>query len=94
MACAGDGVGCVAGEAAAGAVVGGAAVIADERLDVGSNRAAADPTGDSVLVSGVLTGGKDNCWIACNCFGDVVVVKAAPLVGGSSGSATSPSRMS
>ncbi len=32
---------CVAGEAGAGAVVGGAAVFADERPDVGSNRAAA-----------------------------------------------------
>ncbi len=56
MACAGNGVGCVAGEAGAGAVVGGAAVVADERPDVGSNRAAAASAGDSVLVSGVLTG--------------------------------------
>ncbi len=56
MACAGNGAGCVAGEARAGAVVGCAAVVADERLDVGSNRAAAASTADSVLVSGVLTG--------------------------------------
>ncbi len=56
MACVGNGVGCIAGEAGTGAVVGGAAVIADERPDVGSNRAAAASAGDSVLVSGVLTG--------------------------------------
>ncbi len=55
MACAGYGVGCVAGEAGAGAVVGSAAVVADERPNVGSNRAAA-ASGDSALVSGVLTG--------------------------------------
>ncbi len=41
VACAGNGVGCVTGEAGAGAVVGGAAVVADERPDVGSNRATA-----------------------------------------------------
>ncbi len=53
VACAGNNVGCVAGEAGAGARVGG--VAADERPDVGSNRAAAASAGDSVLVSGVLT---------------------------------------
>ncbi len=53
MACSGNGVGCVAGEAGAGVVVGGAAVVADERTDVGSNRAAAASADDSVLVSGV-----------------------------------------
>ncbi len=42
----------------AGAVVGGTAVVADERPGVGSNRAAAVSAGDSVLVSGVLTGGE------------------------------------
>ncbi len=47
MACAGNGVGCVAGEAGAGAVVCGAAVVADERPDVGSNRAAAASAGES-----------------------------------------------
>ncbi len=57
MACAGNGVGYAAGEAGAGAVVGGAAVVADERPDVGGNRAAAASAGDSVSVSGVLTGG-------------------------------------
>ncbi len=56
VACAGNDVGCVAGEANAGAVVGGAAVVADEWPDVGSNRAAAASAGDSDLVSGVLTG--------------------------------------
>ncbi len=94
MACAGNGVGCVAGGAGAGAVVGGAAVVADERPDVGSNRAAAASAGGSVLVSGVLTGGEGRWWNDCNRFGDVAVVKAAQLVGGSSGSATSPGRMS
>ncbi len=49
MACASNGVGCVVGEAGAGAVVGGAAVVADERPDVGSNRAAAASTGDSFV---------------------------------------------
>ncbi len=53
MAYSGNGVGCVAGEARAGVVVGGAAVVADERPDVGSNRAAAASADDSVLVSGV-----------------------------------------
>ncbi len=91
MACVGNGVGCVAGEAGAGAVVGGAAVVANEGPDVGSNRAAAASAGDSVLVSEVLTGSEGRCWNACNRFGDVAVVKAAPPVGGSSGSATSMS---
>ncbi len=58
MACVGNGVGCIAGEAGAGAVVGVAAVVADERPEVGSNRAAAASAGDSALVSGVLTGGE------------------------------------
>ncbi len=48
MACAGNGVGCVAGEVGAGAMVGGAVVVADERPDVGSNRAAAASAGVSV----------------------------------------------
>ncbi len=85
MACTGNGVGCIAGEAGAGAVVGGAAVVADERPDFGSNRAAAASAGDSVLVSGVLTGGEGRRWNACNRFGDVAVVKAAPRVGGAVG---------
>ncbi len=75
-------------------MVGGAAVIADERPDVGSNRASAASAGDSALVLRVLTGGEGRRWHACNRFGDIAVVKAAPLVGGSSGSATSPGRMS
>ncbi len=54
VVCVGNGVGCIVGEA----VVGGAAVVADERPDDGSNRAAAASTGDSALVSGVLTGGE------------------------------------
>ncbi len=58
MACAGNSVGCVAGEAVTGWVEGDAAVVADERPDVGSNRAAAASAGDSALVSGVLTGGE------------------------------------
>ncbi len=56
VACAGNGGGCVAGKAAAGAVVGGAAVVANEGPDVGSNRAAAASAGDSFLVSGELMG--------------------------------------
>ncbi len=61
MACAGNGVGCIAGEAGAGAVVGSAAVVADEWPDVGSNRAAAASAGDSALVPGVLTEGEGRC---------------------------------
>ncbi len=56
MACPGNGVGCIAGEAGAGAVVGGGAVVADEPPDVGSYRVAAASAGDCVLVSRVLTG--------------------------------------
>ncbi len=81
MACAGIGAGFVAGEAGAGEVVGCAAVVADERPDVGSNRAAAASAGDSALVSWLLTGGVGRC----NRFGDVAVVKATPLVGGAVG---------
>ncbi len=94
MACAGNGVGCVAGEAGAGAVLGGAAVVADERPDVDSNPAAAASAGDSVSVPRVLSGGESRRWHACNRFDDFAVMKATPLVGGSSGSATSPGRMS
>ncbi len=61
MACAGNGACCVAGEAGAGAVVGGAAVVADERPDVGSNRAAAAYAGDYVLVPRVLTECAGRC---------------------------------
>ncbi len=61
MACASHGVGCVAREAGAGVVVGGAAVVADERKGVGSNRAAAASSGDSVLVPRVLTEGEGRC---------------------------------
>ncbi len=58
VACVGNGVGCIALEAGAGAVIGGVAVVADERPDVGSDRAAAASAGDSALVSGLLTGGE------------------------------------
>ncbi len=61
MACAGNGVGCVAEEAEAGAVVGGGAVLADERQDVGRNHAAAASAGDLVLVPRMLTEGKGRC---------------------------------
>ncbi len=50
------GVGCVAGEAGAGA-----AVVTDERSDFGSNRAVAASAGDTVVVSGVLTGDEEGC---------------------------------
>ncbi len=42
-------------------MVGGVAVIADERPDVGSNRAVAAFTGDSVVFFGVLTEGEEGC---------------------------------
>ncbi len=60
MACAGDDVGCVAGESGAGAMVSGVAVVT-ERPDVGSNRAVGVSVGDSVVVSGKLTEGEDGC---------------------------------
>ncbi len=82
VASAGNDVGCVAGEAGAGAMVSGGAVVADERPDARINCATAASAGDSVLVPRVLMDG------------DVAVVKATPLAGGSSGSATSPGRMS
>ncbi len=94
MACAGNGAGCVTEEAGTGAKVGGGAVVADQRPDVSSHRAAAASAGDSVLGAGVLTEGEGRCCHACNCFGDVVVVRATPMVGGSSGSATTPGGMS
>ncbi len=59
MACAGDDVKCVAGEARARAMAGGVAVAADEPSDVGSNRAVATSAGDSVVVSGMLTAGEE-----------------------------------
>ncbi len=55
MACFGNGVGCVTGEAGASAMVGGAAVVADEGPDVCSNLVV---EGDSVVVSGVHTEGE------------------------------------
>ncbi len=58
VACVGSGVGCVTGEAEAGAMVGGAAVVADEGPDVCSNRAVAASAGDSVVVSWVHTEGE------------------------------------
>ncbi len=51
-ACAASGVDCVAGEAVAGAVVGGAAVFADERKDVCINRAVAASACDPVVFTG------------------------------------------
>ncbi len=53
-----------------------------------------DPQVILLLVPRVLTEDEGKCRHACNRFSDVAVVKAAPLVGGSSGSATSPGRMS
>ncbi len=90
MACVCDNVGCAAGEAGARVMVGGVEVVADERPDFGRNRAAAASTGDSVVVSGVLTEGRTEA----DCFGDVAVMKATPLAGGSSGPATPSGGMS
>ncbi len=61
VACVGNSVGCVAGEAKTGTMVGGGAVVAGERPDVGSNRAAAASADDSVLVLRVLTEGEGGC---------------------------------
>ncbi len=57
MACAGNGVGCVAGEAGTGAMVDGVATVADERPDFGSNRSIADSARDSVVVYRGVHGG-------------------------------------
>ncbi len=57
VACVGIDVGCVGVEAGAGAMVGGFAVVADKRQDVGRNRAVAESAGDSFVVSGVAHGG-------------------------------------
>ncbi len=58
MACSGDDVGCVVGEAGAGSIEGD---VADERPDGGNNRAVGAVADDSVVVSGVLTEGEDGC---------------------------------
>ncbi len=42
-------------------MVGGVAVVEDERLDVRGNRAAAASVGDSVVVTWVLTKGDAEC---------------------------------
>ncbi len=68
MTCAGYDVGYFAGEAWAGWKVGGAAVVANEWQDFGSNRAVAASSGDSVVVPGVLMEVEKGCWHACNCF--------------------------
>ncbi len=57
MACAGDDVGYVEGEAGAGSMEGSV----DERPHVGFNRAAAASAGDSVVVFGVLMDGVEGC---------------------------------
>ncbi len=59
MACACNDVGCVAEVTGADAMVGGVAIVADERLEVDSNHAVAASAGVSVVVSGVLTEGED-----------------------------------
>ncbi len=61
MACAGDYVGCVAGEAIAGSVVGGVAVVTSERPNMSGNRAVAASAGDSVAVSMVVMKGEEEC---------------------------------
>ncbi len=56
VACVSNGDGCVAGEARAGAMVGGCAVVADDLSYVGNNHLAAVSVGDSV--SWALTEGE------------------------------------
>ncbi len=58
VACAVIDVSCVTRVAGAGAMVVGAAIVADERPDVGGDRVVAASEGDSVVVSGVLTEGE------------------------------------
>ncbi len=62
-------VACVVGEAAAGSMIGGDAVVVGERSDVGVNCAVAASTCDFVAVSRVVTKGEEECWHFCNRFG-------------------------
>ncbi len=61
MACDGGYVGCVAGEAIAGSVVGGVAVVTSERPNMGGNCAVAASAGDSVAVSMVAMEAEEEC---------------------------------
>ncbi len=55
--------------AEAGPIVGGFAVVTDERSDVGGNCAVAASAGDLVMVSRVGTKGEEGCWHSYNRFG-------------------------
>ncbi len=55
--------------AEAGPIVGGFAVVTDERSDVGGNCAVAASTGDLVMVSRVVTKSEEGWWHSCNRFG-------------------------
>ncbi len=59
MTCVGEDVGCDAGETGAGLMEGGAAVVTDERLDMGGHRVVTASAGDSVAVSRVVTKGEE-----------------------------------
>ncbi len=73
MACSGDVIDCVAGESGAGSMGG----------------SVASSAGDAVAVSRVITEREGGCRHSCNLFRDDAVVKAMPLFGSSTGSATS-----
>ncbi len=70
MAC----VGCVMGEARAGSVVGGPAVVTDERSYVGDNRTAAASVGDFIPVSRVVIDGEERYWHSYRSFRDIALV--------------------
>ncbi len=59
-------------------MVGGLAVVTDERSDVGDNRTVAASVGDFSAVSRVVIEGEERCWHSYNRFGDISVM---PLFG-------------
>ncbi len=63
MAGAGDDVGCVAGEAGVGVMVGDVAVVSDKWPGSGRNRAVAASAGVSIVVPGVLTGARSHPYL-------------------------------
>ncbi len=63
----------------AGSVVGGLAIVIDERSDVRDNRTVAASVGDFVPVSRVVIDGEETCWQSYKHFGGIAL---APLLGG------------
>ncbi len=70
MAC----VGCVMGETRRGSLVGGLAIVTDERSDVGDNRTIAASVNDLFPVSKVVIDGEGRYWQSYKSFGDIALV--------------------